>query len=703
VAPASAVVSAECWWGKPVVRRLAGPLTLAALTLAALLVLVPAGAALAAAPPAITAVAPSSGPTTGGTTVLITGTGFKGLSGTSAVSFGGTDAASYTVTSETQITVVTPAHGSGAVHVTVTAAGVPSSNTSADSFTFMTRYDQTDSRFGYSGTWAQFSTASAWKGSYGRASTSGASVTITFSGTRLDWIAMKGTTTGIADVYLDDVRKKTIDLANPTAVYQQNVWSTGDLTSGVHRVRIVRSSASASGKYLTIDAVDVLGSIVGTGRIEQTDTRLAYAGNWATISATGASGGSHKQANTSGASVTVDFNGTYLAWIAAKGTTLGAAYVSLDGAAAKRLDLSATTVAYQQKVWNTGELAPGDHEVKIWWDTANAAGKYISIDAFDLEGSLIQAYPVTRYEQTDPRLLYAGTWSTFSAASASGGNYKAAASGGSVKVTFSGTRLEWIATLGPAMGTADVSLDGKAAVTIPLHSAGDVYQEMVWSTGNLASGKHAVEISWNGGSASGAYISVDAFDVWGTLPSEPDGTTEQAKWVEQRLSDLSYRPGAIDGVFDSRTRAAVIAFQKWEGMTRDGVVSSAVLNRLQTASRPKPSRSGATNPWIEVNKTKQVLLYCKNGAVVWTLPVSTGSASVGIVTPSGTFSVVRKTLETNPRYLPLYILPSPSVLAIHGYPNVPTYPASHGCIRTCLWDEDALYPLIPVGTKVYVY
>ena len=36
-----------------------------------------------------------------------------------------------------------------------------------------------------------------------------------------------------------------------------------------------------------------------------------------------ASGGSYKRANTNGTSVTVKFNGTYLAWIATKGTTLG--------------------------------------------------------------------------------------------------------------------------------------------------------------------------------------------------------------------------------------------------------------------------------------------------------------------------------------------------------------------------------------------
>jgi hypothetical protein len=108
------------------------------------------------------------------------------------------------------------------------------------------RYDHLDWRLSYSGTWAEYAKTVAWKGSYGRSATSGASVTITFTGTRLDWIAMKGITTGIADVYMDGTKKATINLASATAVYQQNVWSTGTLSDTTHVVKIVRSSSSAS-------------------------------------------------------------------------------------------------------------------------------------------------------------------------------------------------------------------------------------------------------------------------------------------------------------------------------------------------------------------------------------------------------------------------------------------------------------------------
>src|SRR5450432_1751529 len=66
--------------------------------------------------PSITNFAPTSGPESGGTSVVITGTGFSGATG---VSFGGTAAATYTVNSPTQITATTPA-GTGAVTVSVT-------------------------------------------------------------------------------------------------------------------------------------------------------------------------------------------------------------------------------------------------------------------------------------------------------------------------------------------------------------------------------------------------------------------------------------------------------------------------------------------------------------------------------------------------------------------------------------------------------
>ena len=82
---------------------------------------------------------PSYGSTTGGATVIISGTS---LAGATSVKFGSTTAASYSITSPTMIKAVTKAHAAGTVKVSVTTtAGTATS--SSHQFTFLTRPDVT--------------------------------------------------------------------------------------------------------------------------------------------------------------------------------------------------------------------------------------------------------------------------------------------------------------------------------------------------------------------------------------------------------------------------------------------------------------------------------------------------------------------------------------------------------------------------------
>ena len=81
-------------------------------------------------PPAISAIAPSSGSVAGGTSVAISGHDFGGAS---AVRFGGVPATSFTVDSEAQITAVSPpTSGPGMVNVSVTTAA----GSAASQFTY---------------------------------------------------------------------------------------------------------------------------------------------------------------------------------------------------------------------------------------------------------------------------------------------------------------------------------------------------------------------------------------------------------------------------------------------------------------------------------------------------------------------------------------------------------------------------------------
>jgi len=41
--------------------------------------------------------------------------------------------------------------------------------------------------------------------------------------------------------------------------------------------------------------------------------------------------------------------------------------------------------------------------------------------------------------------------------------------------------------------------------------------------------------------------------------------------------------------------------------------------------------------------------------------------------------------------------------AIHGYPSVPSYPASHGCVRVPNWVAPILFSSSYYGEAVYIY
>jgi hypothetical protein len=86
--------------------------------------------------PRVTAISANTGPSTGGTPVVITGTGFTVATG---VNFGGTPAASFVITGDTSITAVAPVAPPGPVDVTVTSAGGTDAIGTFDLFTFVAR------------------------------------------------------------------------------------------------------------------------------------------------------------------------------------------------------------------------------------------------------------------------------------------------------------------------------------------------------------------------------------------------------------------------------------------------------------------------------------------------------------------------------------------------------------------------------------
>ena len=124
-----------------------------------------------------------------------------------------------------------------------------------------TRYDQTNTNIVETGTWSNFTASGAYLGSYGRSSTAGATATVWFTGTKIAWIGMKGTTPGIVDVYLDDVKKATLDLYASSAQYQVTLWTSDTLPNTTHHMDLVRDVASQTTEFIVLDAVDIWGTI----------------------------------------------------------------------------------------------------------------------------------------------------------------------------------------------------------------------------------------------------------------------------------------------------------------------------------------------------------------------------------------------------------------------------------------------------------
>jgi hypothetical protein len=191
-------------------------------------------------------------------------------------------------------------------------------------------------------------------------------------------------------------------------------------------------------------------------------------------------------------------------------------------------------------------------------------------------------------------------------------------------------------------------------------------------------------------------------------PKPPTGTggpsTPETRALQQRLADLGFLAATgVDGVAGEQTRFAVIAFQKWSRLNRDGVAGQRTTAMLSQAARPLPIRSGPGGRRVEVLLDRQLTLAIENNVVVRTLHVSTGAS--GTATPPGSFSVFRK--EARSWSVPFKVwLPWASYvvggIAFHEYPDVPVVPASHGCIRTPRYDARWLYEFTPLGTPVTI-
>ena len=128
----------------------------------------------------------------------------------------------------------------------------------------------------------------------------------------------------------------------------------------------------------------------------------------------------------------------------------------------------------------------------------------------------------------------------------------------------------------------------------------------------------------------------------------------------------------------------------------------------------RPKASTKRGYAIEIDLKRQVLLVVRTGYVRMIFDASTGSGEYytvrGVrkhaVTPRGVYRVFRSVNGWDPGplgrlYRPRYFNGG---IAVHGYPSVPRWPASHGCVRVTIGAMDFLWnnKLLPIGRTVVV-
>ncbi len=221
---------------------------------------------------------------------------------------------------------------------------------------------------------------------------------------------------------------------------------------------------------------------------------------------------------------------------------------------------------------------------------------------------------------------------------------------------------------------------------------------------------------------------------------------EDVRRVQERLTALGFQPGPADGQFGSVTQQAVWAFKKlfgtvaWDDFaTRNDqtVVTDEVWQQMADPSvRFLPRRPGAGTR-VEIYLPLQVMAVFRDDVPIFISHISSGQlrpdglpatfcetatydtdengnpypepvtkeVCAEAKSPGGVFSF-RRSYDGN-RVSPLGGMKNPWYfnygIAIHGAQNVPTSPASHGCIRISNSLADVFPDLVERGDRVYVW
>ena len=156
----------------------------------------------------------------------------------------------------------------------------------------------------------------------------------------------------------------------------------------------------------------------------------------------------------------------------------------------------------------------------------------------------------------------------------------------------------------------------------------------------------------------------------------------------------------VSGYYDDGTARAVLAFRKTNDMSRDGYATHEVYAKLMRHQGAFKLRYPKAGKHVEFDWSRQVLTLAQNGKPFRTYHTSSGKPSTPTV--FGTYHFYLKSLGTNAKGMvdSSYFIGG---YAIHGYVDVPAYPASHGCLRVPIPNARQIFDWVDIGDPIFLY
>ncbi|HEY0237613.1 MAG TPA: fibronectin type III domain-containing protein [Friedmanniella sp.] len=422
-------------------------------------------------------------------------------------------------------------------------------------------YENDDPAVTLDGTWSKVSSSLDSGGSTSSLSTAGyAELSFKTSGIR--WITRRNAYSGIADVYLDGVKKTTVDLYSSATKTQQVVYEATGLSETTHTIRIVRTgtkNASSSSANIQLDsfvAPDVHAPAAPTGL----------------------------KAVVSGADVN-------LAWSAnAESDIKGYRVYRREGSSTTRTQIGTTTA--DVRTLTDASRSPG---VTYTYD-AVAVDTSDNVSPYSTSASVtmsISAKGAGTYENDDDAVTLNGAWSLVTSSMDSGGSYGSLNGTGYAEISFKTSGIRWISRLNSYSGIADVYLDGVKKASVDLYSATTRYQQVAYEVKGLAETTHTLRVVRTGtknASSSSTSITLDSFvapDIYppaapANLVAAPKTGSVQLGWTASPESDvIGYRVyrGAATGALTAVTTDPVTS----PSYTDDGLQPGSTYRYQVTA------------------------------------------------------------------------------------------------------------------------